>query len=66
MSLGRPVIDKTGLDGLYSFTLDWTLQDMSAQTSACATAPTLVSGRPTAASSAGTADRFATSCGSVG
>ncbi len=24
VSLGRPVIDETGLDGFYSFTLDWT------------------------------------------
>jgi len=59
-------VDGMSPGALGRFTLDWALQDMSAQTSACATAPALVSGRPTAASSAGAADRFATSCGRTG
>jgi hypothetical protein len=59
-------VDGLSPGALGRFTLDWSLQDMSAQTSACAAAPALLSGRPIAASSAGVADRFATSCGRSG
>ena len=59
-------VDGTSPDALGRFTLAWTLQDLSAQTAACAAAPTLASGRTTASSSAGQGDRFATSCSAGG
>ena len=39
MRTGRPVVDKTGLDGAYDFKLDWAPDDSPAATDA--SAPTL-------------------------
>jgi uncharacterized protein (TIGR03435 family) len=40
---GRPVIDKTGLTGLYSFTLNWSPQRLNAASSPDPTGPSLFS-----------------------
>lgn len=59
-------VDGESADALGRFNLVYSLQDLSAQSAACASAPLLVSGTTVASSSAGVGDRFASSCSGGG
>ncbi|MBV9945260.1 MAG: PPC domain-containing protein [Myxococcales bacterium] len=56
-------VDGLAEDAFGRFALQWSLQDLTVQGSACGAAPTLVAGRPIAGSTLGAGDRFLTSCG---
>jgi len=56
-------VDGATHDALGRFSLEWTLQDLAAQSTACTSAPVLTEHRPATATTAGVGDRFATSCG---
>jgi hypothetical protein len=55
-------VDGSSEDAFGRFTLSWSARDLSAQTGACLAAPTLVEGRPVAASTVGAGDKFGLSC----
>jgi hypothetical protein len=55
-------VDGASPEAVGRFNIAWTLQDLSAQGAACASAPVLVPGRPTTATTVGAADTFAASC----
>jgi hypothetical protein len=50
-------------DALGRYALEWTLQDLAAQSTACTGAPLLVDRRAVTGTTIGAGDRFATSCG---
>jgi Bacterial pre-peptidase C-terminal domain len=56
-------VDGATTDALGRFALVWTVQDLAAQATACASAPVLTDRRTVAGTTAGAGDRFATSCG---
>jgi hypothetical protein len=56
-------VDGATRDALGRFAMGWTVQDLAAQSTACASAPLLVAGRTAAGTTAGAGDRFATACG---
>ncbi len=55
-------VDGESADALGRFNLVYSLQDLSAQAAACASAPVLISGKTVSSSTAGVGDRFASSC----
>jgi hypothetical protein len=55
-------VDGSSEDVLGRFTLSWSARDLSAQSSACTAAPTLVEGRVVNASTIGAGDKFSLSC----
>jgi hypothetical protein len=56
-------VDGSSPDAFGRFTLGYALRDLTGQSIACGAAPTLGDGRVFAASTAGGADKFVTSCG---
>jgi len=59
-------VDGASPDAYGRFDLAWSLQDLTAQASACAAAPLLRPGRTVSASTGGAGDRFASSCAGTG
>ncbi|HEX8790161.1 MAG TPA: hypothetical protein VF765_04365 [Polyangiaceae bacterium] len=55
-------VDGASPDEYGRFSINWSLQDLTAQATACAAAPVLQPGRTVSASTAGAGDRFASSC----
>ena len=55
-------VDGSSEDALGRFTLAWSARDLSAQSSACLAAPTLIDGRVVSASTMGSGDKFSLSC----
>jgi hypothetical protein len=58
-------VDGAAPDTFGRFTLNWTLRDLAGQSTACASAPTLVDGTRVSGTTAGAGDKFATSCSSA-
>jgi hypothetical protein len=56
-------VDGASAEALGRFTLKWALRDLTAQSSACAMAPTLGDGRIVDSTTVGAGDKFVTSCG---
>jgi hypothetical protein len=56
-------VDGATADALGRYALEWTVQDLAAQSTACASAPVMVDRRPVTGTTSGAGDRFATSCG---
>jgi hypothetical protein len=57
------VVDGAAPEAIGRFTLAWSLQDLTAQATACKGAPALVERRTLSATTAGAADKFSASCG---
>jgi hypothetical protein len=58
-------VDGASPEAFGRFTLAYALRDLTGQSNACSAAPTLVEGRALSATTAGAADKFATSCGAA-
>ncbi len=56
-------VDGATPDAFGRFSLAWSLRDLTGQANACASAPPLVAGAQVSSTTAGSSDRFATSCG---
>lgn len=59
-------VDGAAPDAYGRFAIAWSLQDLTAQSSACAAAPVLRPGRTVSGSTGGAGDRFASSCSGNG